>query len=143
MGADQSERYREILEQVIGASGAERGCIVTLNLKTGQSDMVASVNWEKVAAEDQYAFKLVSSQVFAESIPIITTNVDQQAPTFQSIDDFRVFVPRSILCMPFQINHILRSILYLDSRLLQRTFSGQDIRHLQSFLAPYAVDPDH
>ncbi|MBX3084083.1 MAG: GAF domain-containing protein [Anaerolineae bacterium] len=141
MGADQSERYREILEQVIEASGAERGCIVTLNLETGQPDMVASVNWEKVAAEDQYAFKLVSSQVFAENTPIITTNVDQQAPTFQSIDDFRVFVPRSILCMPFQINHIL-SILYLDSRLLQRTFSGKDIQHLQSLLAQYTVDPD-
>ena len=139
MGIDQSGRYQAILEGALTASGAERGCIVVLNQATNLPDIVVSINWEDVVVEDQYAFKMVISQVFAESTPIITTNLDQQAPTFQSIDDFRVFIPRSILCMPFQLNRISGAV-YLDIRILRHTFSDEDTQRLQSFLAQYAAE---
>jgi hypothetical protein len=132
VAAEQGENYQEILERALEASGAERGCIVTPSPETGLPDIVASLHWDEPTADDQDAFKTVSSHVMVHKNAIITTNANLDK-SFQIVDDFRVYILRSILCVPFRMNNVFGAV-YLDCPLKKHFFSGEDTQRIQALL---------
>lgn len=151
---DTDDVLNQVMDTVIGLTGAERGYIVLKDRDTGEfnqfkvargidADLLRSPMGAPVAAQgrDFMVSKSIINDVVTSGNAVLTTNAqeDQRYNQQQSIVGYAL---RSILAVPLKVRGELIGIVYCDNRVLAGLFGERDLEMVTSFAdhAASAID---
>ena len=144
----------QVMDTVIGLTGAERGYIVLRDRETGEfnqfkvargldTDLLRSPMGAPVATQgrDFMVSKSIIADVVATGQAVLTTNAleDQRYQQQQSIVGYAL---RSILAVPLNVKGQLIGIVYCDNRVLAGLFAQRELELVSAFAdhAASAID---
>ena len=124
----------EVMDTVIGLTGAERAYLVLHDVKTGQLDIAVARNWDReTLSEGDAGFsRSVVQQAMEHGEAIITTNAATD-DRFQNVLSVVNAQLRSILCIPLMVHGEAQGVLYADNRITQNVFRQEEIPLLTAF----------
>jgi len=130
----------EVMDTVIGLTGAERAYLVLHDVKTGQLDIAVARNWDReTLSEGDAGFsRSVVQQAMEHGEAIITTNAATD-DRFQNVLSVVNAQLRSILCIPLMVHGEAQGVLYADNRITQNVFRQEEIPLLTAFGTQAAI----
>lgn len=151
---DVDEVLNQVMDTVIGLTGAERGYIVLKDRDAGEfnqfkvargldADLLRSPSGAQVQAtgRDFMVSKSIINDVISTGAPVLTTNAleDERYQQQQSIVGYAL---RSILAVPLKVRGDIIGIVYCDNRVLAGLFAQRELELVSSFAdhAASAID---
>lgn len=122
------ETVETIIEAVIQATGAERGCLLLVDEKSGELNFEVGCNIELSTMDDSsfHISRTVISRVRDSAQPVLTINA-QEDPEFSLQSSVIRYSLRSILCVPLLSFGKVIGVIYLDNRVRAGQFSERDL----------------
>ncbi|HOV28062.1 MAG TPA: sensor domain-containing diguanylate cyclase [Pseudobacteroides sp.] len=125
----------KVLMTVIEVSGAQNGCLMIKNSKSGKLEILA----QKITSGsiNDISDEIIRN-VYEKGEAIISTNVadEEKYSIYQSM---LINGVKSVLCLPIKSNEEIVGICYLENKLSSAVFSPEDIDMLNSLLAQAAI----
>jgi PAS domain S-box-containing protein len=117
-----------ILDEAIGAVGAERGCLFIVDTVTGKLELRLSRGLQSsdVKSKSFQISQTVIERVWRDGTPLISANALKD-PTLSKVDSVVKHTLRSILCVPLHQRGQRIGVLYLDNRLKVGQFRDDDL----------------
>lgn len=151
---DVDEVLNQVMDTVIGLTGAERGYIVLKDRETGAFNQfkvargldtnllqAASGAPVQTTGRDFMVSQSIINDVVSTGAPVLTTNAteDQRYQQQQSIVGYAL---RSVLAVPLKVRGNLIGIVYCDNRILAGLFAQRELELVTSFAdhAASAID---
>ncbi|HHS97193.1 MAG TPA: adenylate/guanylate cyclase domain-containing protein [Chloroflexi bacterium] len=134
------EVLNQVMDQIVGLTGAERAFLMLLEEETGRLVFQAARNLDRETITGP-AFEISRSvvrQVAQEGRPVLTTDA-QLDPRFRDQESVVSYNLRSILCVPLRVRKRVTGVIYADSRVRTGLFSEQDLALLSAFADQAAI----
>lgn len=130
----------DVMDTVIGLTGAERAYLLLKDKRTGDLQFRAARNWdqENLAANEVVFSSSVVSTALEQGEAIITTNA-QADERFSQNASVATHGLRSIMCIPLMVRGEGVGVLYTDNRIEQGIFDPRDIPLLTAFGTQAAI----
>lgn len=130
----------EVMDTVIGLTGAERGYIMLRDEDTGQMEYHVARNLDRKTI-DEGSFmvsRTIVEEVAQTGQPVVTTNA-QSDPRFSAQESVLIFALRSILCVPLIVKDGVTGVVYADNRIRDALFGENELSLLVAFANQAAV----
>lgn len=151
---DLDDVLNQVMDTIIGLTGAERGYIVLKDRETGEynqfrvarnldADLLRSPSGmaQQTQGRDFIVSKSIINDVVASGNAVLTTNAleDQRYQQQQSIVGYAL---RSILAVPLKVRGEIIGIVYCDNRVLAGLFQQRELELVSAFAdhAASAID---
>jgi len=137
---DLDEVLTQVMDAVIGLTGAERGFLMLKDPDTGDWQLRAARNFsqESLAAKDLEVSQTVLNTVMDSGQGVVTTDA-QTDPRFSGQDSVVFYSLRSILCSPLMARGQMIGAIYVDNRIRKALFKQSDLDLLNAFASQAAV----
>lgn len=136
---DLDEVLNRVMDEVIAATGAERGFVTLLEANGGSIFRVARGMDQKTIDDPQFQVsRSVVERVAGEGRPILTSDA-QSDERFSMRHSVRVLGLRSILCVPVEIKGKILGVAYVDNRLQTGLFTQEDLDLLAAIASSAAI----
>ncbi len=150
---DTEDVLNQVMDTVVGLTGAERGYIVLKDRDTGSFDQFAVARGIDVntlaadqtpnAANRDYAVsRTIINEVVTTGQPVMTTNALEDE-RFQSQQSIVGHAMRSVLAVPLRVRGELTGIVYCDNRVLAGLFAQRELELVTTFAEHAAVAIDN
>ncbi len=136
---DLDEVLNRVMDEVIAATGAERGFVTLLEADGGSIFPVARGMDQKTIDDPQFQVsRSVVERVAREGQPILTSDA-QSDERFSMRHSVKVLGLRSILCVPLEIKGRILGVVYVDNRLQTGLFTDDDLDLLAAIASSAAI----
>ncbi len=136
---DLDEVLNRVMDEVIAATGAERGFVTLLEANGGSIFRVARGMDQKTIDDPQFQVsRSVVERAAREGRPILTSDA-QSDERFSMRHSVRVLGLRSILCVPLEIKGKILGVVYVDNRLQTGLFTEEDLDLLAAIASSAAI----
>ena len=137
---DLSEVLTQVMDAVIGLTGAERGFLALREADGVSWRLRAARNFSQEILETD---KMKVSRTFIDAVlqngqGLVTTDA-QSDPRFSASDSVIFYALRSILCAPLKTRGSVIGAIYVDNRAQAGLFSPEDLDLLNTFAAQAAA----
>ena len=137
---DLTEVLNQVMDMIIGLTGAERSFLMLLNENTGELEFTVARNLDRETI-DGSSFNIsrtIVNTVAQEGEPLVTTNA-QADPRFSAQESVVSYSLRSILCVPLKAKGKVTGVIYADNRIKTGLFTEADRDLLSTFANQAAV----
>ncbi len=137
---DLDEVLNQVMDAVIGLTGAERGFLMLLDSDTGELDLRAARNYEQetlTPSEVEFSHTVIQT-VVKNGEGVVSTDA-QKDPRFAGQDSIVFFSLRSILCAPLRARGEVIGVIYVDNRAQSGIFTPADLNLLNAFATQSAI----
>lgn len=134
------EVLTQVMDAVIGLTGAERGLLVLADSETGNWQIRAARNFAKKDLQpDEMSFsRTVINTVIQTGQGVVTTDA-QRDPRFSERQSVVTMALRSILCAPLLVRDRVSGVIYVENRIQTNLFNQADLELLNTFAAQAAI----
>ncbi len=140
---DLSEVFSRVIDEVIAATGAERGFVITL-APDGTLVFQAARGLAQQALDPatQIISRSVIDQAIAAAEPVLSQDAesDTRFNDQQSVLDLKL---KSILCVPFKCRGGLRGVIYVENRIQRGLFGQRQVELLAAIAANASIAIDN
>jgi signal transduction histidine kinase len=138
------EVLNQVMDAVIGLTGAERGMLMMVEAETGELRVRAARNVAQgqLEQDDMTFSRTVIQTVMETGEGVVTTNA-QEDPRFAGEESVIAFGLRSILCAPLRARSKTIGAIYVDNRARAGLFTPEDLDLLNAFAAQAAAAIDN
>lgn len=136
---DLDEVLNRVMDEVIAATGAERGFVMLREADGSLVFRVARGIDQKTIDEPQFHIsRSVVEEVAREGQPILTSDAqkDSRFSQRQSVRDLRL---RSILCAPLRVKDTTSGVVYVDNQLRAGIFTQADLELISAIASSAAI----
>jgi HD-GYP domain-containing protein (c-di-GMP phosphodiesterase class II) len=136
---DTTQVLKNAIDTINQLTGAERSFIMIKN-SDGFLELRVGRNWlqQTLTKEDILISRTISSRVFENGQPVLTTNA-QEDPRYQQKESIVGLHLRSIMCVPMTIREKIIGIIYADNSSINNMFSKADLTLLSAFANQAAI----
>lgn len=123
--------YERVMDLAVLVTGAERGFLMLVEEGRKLRYKVGRSFDRQTLVQESETSRTVIREVMSSGQPVHIADTSQEqkgAPTSSSIRGLRM---RSILCVPILIEELVGGVIYLDTRLMVRTFNENSVELLQ------------
>jgi PAS domain S-box-containing protein len=132
--ADLTELLNVVMDDLIGASGAERGFLLLFDATHQHLEVaVARDNKKQTLSPPSYQISWSVVNRVAESQRAVLADNAREDPRFAAATSVLTFALRSILCTPLHVAGRLVGVVYLDNRVVSGLFGAADLDLLRVF----------
>lgn len=137
---DLTQVLNEVMDTIIGLTGAERGYLMLRNEETGDMELRIARNMERQTLDsgDFEVSRNVVQRVAASGHAIITTNA-QEDNRFKDSKSVVSYSLRSILCVPLKVKGEVTGVIYADNKIHSGLFSEVMLSLMRAFANEAAV----
>ncbi|MBN1147720.1 MAG: GAF domain-containing protein [Anaerolineales bacterium] len=135
---DLDEVLAQVMDAVIGLTGAERGFLVLLDAGSGMWQLRAARNISQETLQQMEVSRTVLNTVITAGDGVVTTDA-QTDPRFSEHDSVVFYALRSIMCTPLRSRGKLIGAIYVDNRAQVGMFTKKDLELLDTFAAQAAI----
>jgi len=137
---DLDEVLTQVMDAVIGLTGAERGFLVLLEDGSSEWHLRAARNLsqETLYRKDMEVSHTVINKVIQDGHGVVTTDA-QNDPRFSTQDSVIFYSLRSILCAPLMLRGKAIGAVYVDNRAQAGLFTQDDLELLSAFAFQAAI----
>jgi adenylate cyclase len=137
---DLTQVLNEVMDTIIGLTGAERGYMMLRNEDTGEMEfrIARNVDRETLDGSTFEISRSVVERVAADGEAILTTNA-QEDTRFQHAASIVSYNLRSILCVPLSVRGEITGVIYADNKIQTGLFTEQTRDLLLAFANQAAV----
>lgn len=150
---DTDDVLNQVMDTVVGLTGAERGYIVLKNRETGAFDHFAvarGIDIDSLAVDrtpgvpnrDYAVSRTIINTVVTTGQPVITTNALEDE-RFQSQQSIVGHAMRSVLAVPLRVRGELIGLVYCDNRVLAGLFGQRELELVTTFAEHAAIAIDN
>jgi len=136
---ERDEILNRVIDEVIDATGAERGYIIS-NVKGGELTfhVARGIDHQDLDREDCQVSQGVIQQVIATWEPVLTHEASSDS-RFENADSVIDLKLRSILCVPLNFKQDHQGVIYVENRHQGGIFSNREVELLTALAANTAV----
>jgi signal transduction histidine kinase len=137
---DLDDVLTQVMDAVIGLTGAERGFLMLKSQDTDDWQLRAARNFsqESLETKDMEVSRTVLNTVMAGGQGVVTTDA-QSDPRFSGQDSVVFYSLRSIMCSPLMARGVMIGAIYVDNRIKKALFKQQDLDLLNAFASQAAI----
>lgn len=137
---DLDDVLTQVMDAVIGLTGAERGFLMLKAQDTDDWHLRAARNFsqESLETKDMEVSQTVLNTVMAGGQGVVTTDA-QSDPRFSGQDSVVFYSLRSIMCSPLMARGSMIGAIYVDNRIKRALFKQQDLDLLNAFASQAAI----
>ncbi len=137
---DLGEVLNQVMDAVIGLTGAERGFIMLMEEMTDELVVQVGRNMEQetLQREEMKYSRTVIKTVLESGKGVVTTNA-QEDPRFSEQESVISLALRSILCAPLRARGLVIGAIYVDNRAQVGLFNEADLEMLDAFASQAAA----
>jgi PAS domain S-box-containing protein len=137
---DLNQVLNEVMDTVIGLTGAERGYIVLRDEDTGALEFRVARNLDRETLErgEFIVSRTIVHQVAATGEAVLTTNA-QSDPAYSTQESVVIHALRSILCVPLRLKDRVTGVVYVDNRVKDGVFREKELHLLTAFANQAAI----
>jgi signal transduction histidine kinase len=137
---DLDDVLTQVMDAVIGLTGAERGFLMLKSQDTDDWQLRAARNFsqESLETKDMEVSQTVLNTVMAGGQGVVTTDA-QSDPRFSGQDSVVFYSLRSIMCSPLMARGVMIGAIYVDNRIKKALFKQQDLDLLNAFASQAAI----
>jgi GAF domain-containing protein len=137
---DLDQVLEDVIDTIIGLTGAERAYLLLRDRETGKLTTRTARNGDReTLAEDDTVFSRgVINAAIEQRGPIMTTNAQTDA-RFQANQSVLSHALRSIICIPIVLHDNIIGILYADNRIGEGVFVAENVPILTAFANQAAI----
>jgi signal transduction histidine kinase len=137
---DLDDVLTQVMDAVIGLTGAERGFLMLKDQDTEDWRLRAARNFsqESLGSNDMEVSQTVLNTVMAGGQGVVTTDA-QTDPRFSGQDSVVFYSLRSIMCSPLMARGVMIGAIYVDNRIKKALFKQQDLDLLNAFASQAAI----
>ena len=130
----------QVMDAVIQLTGAERGFLMMLDDVTHELKVMAARHLDRKDLErDEMEFsRTIIHETLEAGQGVVTTNA-QTDERYADRDSITRYALRSILCEPLKIRDEIIGVLYVDNKVREGVFGGDDSEMLKAFASQAAV----
>jgi signal transduction histidine kinase len=141
---DLDEVLNQVMDAVIGLSGAERGFVMLAEHPGEALAFRAGRNFaqETLELDDMQVSRTVVDTVIESGEGVVSTNA-QDDPRFAARDSVISFSLRSLMCAPLKARGRVIGVVYVDNRARAGMFTDDDLALLNAFAAQAAIAIDN
>lgn len=134
----------QVMDAVIGLTGAERGFLMLKDQDLGDWQLRAARNFsqESLAQKDLEVSQTVLNTVMSGGQGVVTTDA-QTDPRFSGQDSVVFYSLRSIMCSPLIARGQMIGAIYVDNRIKKALFKQSDLDLLNAFSSQAAIAIDN
>ncbi len=128
---DLREVLNLLMDNVVEATGAERGYVVLRDEASGALTVAAARGMSK-SAIDAASFSVsrgIIAEVATRGQPVVTTNAAAD-PRFSALESVQQYALRAIMCAPLHIRGQIGGVVYVDNRMREGVFTRRHIELL-------------
>ena len=124
----------EVMDTVIGLTGAERAYLVLREKESGELVNRAARNWDGASIDKEEAgySQGIINTAMTQGTPVLTSNA-QVDTRFQGMQSVAGYTLRSIVCIPLILRGQAIGVLYADNRMKEGLFQSNVIPMLTAF----------
>ena len=137
---DLEEVLNQVMDSLIGLTGAERGFLVLMEPDTKNWQLIAARNFsqETLERKDMEVSRTVLNSVIESEQAVVTTDA-QSDPRFSGQDSVVFYNLRSIMCSPLLSRGKMIGAIYVDNRAQIGLFTKEDLEMLKAFAVQAAI----
>jgi signal transduction histidine kinase len=137
---DLDDVLTQVMDAVIGLTGAERGFLMLKAQDTGDWQLRAARNFsqESLESKDMEVSQTVLNTVMAGGQGVVTTDA-QTDPRFSGQKSVVFYSLHSIMCSPLMVRGFMIGAIYVDNRIKKALFKQQDLDLLNAFASQAAI----
>ena len=137
---DLDDVLTQVMDAVIGLTGAERGFLMLKEQDTGDWQLRAARNFsqESLEPKDLEVSQTVLNTVMSGGQGVVTTDA-QTDPRFSGQNSVVYYSLRSILCSPLMVRGQMIGAIYVDNRIRKALFEKSDLDLLNAFSSQAAI----
>lgn len=135
---DQRELLERILDRALLRTGARRGYVVLAKGDRIETSAARGLELGDPNGGDAALSSSVIRAALEDGQPISTANATGDA-RFQGEQSVRHLQLRSVLCVPFHDQGLVRGAIYVDHDRAEARFDDEDVRALQALADPAAI----
>lgn len=135
---DQRELLERILDRALLRTGARRGYVVLARGDRIETSAARGLELGDPGSGDAALSSSVIRAALEDGQPISTANATGDA-RFQGEQSVRHLQLRSVLCVPFHDQGLVRGAIYVDHDRAEARFDDEDVRALQALADPAAI----
>ena len=137
---DLPEVLNQVMDMIIGLTGAERGFLMLLDEEAGELEfrVARNLDQETIQGSSFEISRTIVNTVAREGEPVVTTNA-QADPRFRAQESVVSYSLRSILCVPLKVREKVTGVIYSDNRIKTGLFTESDRDLLSTFANQAAV----
>jgi len=137
---DLPEVLNQVIDMIIGLTGAERSFLMLLDEETGEMEFKVARNLDRetIGGSSFEISRTIVNTVAREGEPVVTTNA-QADPRFRAQESVVSYSLRSILCVPLKAKEKVTGVIYADNRIKTGLFTEGDRNLLATFANQAAV----
>lgn len=141
---DPTEVLNQVMDMLIGLTGAERGFLMLVDEETGEMKfkVARNLDQETISGSSFEISRTIVNTVAREGEPVVTTNA-QADPRFRAQESVVSYSLRSILCVPLKVKEKVTGVIYADNRIKTGLFTEADRNLLATFANQAAVAIDN
>ncbi|MEK6221240.1 MAG: GAF domain-containing protein, partial [Chloroflexota bacterium] len=131
---DLEEVLNQVMDSVIGLTGADRGFLVLIEdgLEKLKVRVGRNVEQETLKEQNMEVSASVIREVANSGAGVVTTNA-QDDPRFSGQESVITYALRSVLCAPLRIQDKVIGVIYVDNRTRNGIFDHEDLDMLNAF----------
>ncbi len=137
---DLDDVLNQVMDAVIGLTGAERGFLMLKDQDTDVWQLRAARNFsqESLESKDMEVSQTVLNAMIMSGQGVVTTDA-QTDPRFSGKDSVVLYSLRSIMGSPLLVRGIMIGAIYVDNRIKKALFKQQDLDLLNAFASQAAI----
>jgi signal transduction histidine kinase len=137
---DLDEVLNQVMDAVIGLTGAERGFLMLVEEAIDALIVRVGRNMEQetLQREEMKFSRTVIQTVLKSGTGVVTTNA-QEDPRFSEQESVISLALRSILCAPLRARGVIIGVIYVDNRAQAGLFTEADLEMLNAFASQAAA----
>jgi signal transduction histidine kinase len=133
------EVLNQVMDAVIGLTGAERGFLMLHDADTDELLLRSARNVEHETLQHKDAIsRTVIDAVMRSGSPVLTTDA-QTDPRFARQESVMLHSLRSIMCVPLRTRGELIGVIYVDNRIHIGLFTNEELNLLNAFASQAAI----
>jgi signal transduction histidine kinase len=135
---DLDQVLNQVMDAVIGLTGAERGFLVLLDVETSKWRLRAARNISQKTLRQMEISRTVLNAVIESDQGFVTTDA-QSDPRFSGRESVVFYALRSIMCAPLRSRGKMIGAIYVDNRAQAGIFTESDLEMLNAFAVQAAI----
>jgi signal transduction histidine kinase len=135
---DLDQVLNQVMDAVIGLTGAERGFLVLLDAEATKWRLRAARNISQKTLRQMEISRTVLNAVIESDQGFVTTDA-QSDPRFSGQESVVFYALRSIMCAPLRSRGKMIGAIYVDNRAQAGIFTDSDLEMLNAFAVQAAI----
>jgi signal transduction histidine kinase len=135
---DLDQVLNQVMDAVIGLTGAERGFLMLLDTETSKWRLRAARNISQETLRRMEISRTVLNTVIESDQGFVTTDA-QSDPRFSGQESVVFYALRSIMCAPLRSRGKMIGAIYVDNRAQAGMFTESDLEMLNAFAVQAAI----